>query len=568
MPELTTTAAAGNLNEVIQNPILRGFRPDPAILRHRDDYYIVNSTFEWFPGLEIHHSKDLKHWRLLAHALTRKSQLDLTRTPPSHGVWAPCLTYDGQEDRFYLCYTLVHSLTGNLFDLDNYLVTAPRIEGPWSDPVYLNSSGFDPSFLHDADGRQWVVSMVWDFREGYEHPGYICIEEYSRMEKRLIGERYDIYHSKELGCVEGPHLYQRGGYYYLMTAEGGTGYGHACMLSRSRDIKGPYDPSPYNPLFTSASQKYDGIKHLDYKKPFLYNPDSVLQKCGHGSLVETQTGESYVAHICARPLLPELRCMLGRETALQKVQWTDDGWLKLACGGHLAKLEVPEPHLLEVTFERPPARDDFDRPFLDLEWNALRQPVEESWASVTARAGYLRLRGRESLCSRNNVSLMARRIQSFHFRAETCVEFEPVNFQQMAGLVCLYDDINHYYLRIYRSDSLKSRCLGLMSADNGVRSEHPECRAAIPDKGMVCLRVVVHEREMTFHYSLDGAEWKVIGPVFDASRLSDEYCANGQFTGAFVGITAQDFYLRQSYADFDYFEYFECAANRVAKEDL
>jgi xylan 1,4-beta-xylosidase len=542
---------------MIRNPILRGFRPDPAILRHGDDYFIVNSTFEWFPGLEIHHSKDLKHWRLLTHALTRKSQLDLARTAPSQGIWAPCLTYDERDSRFYLCYTLVHSLTSNFFDLDNFLVTAPSIEGPWSNPIYLNSSGFDPSLLHDADGRQWLVSMVWDFREGYEHPGYICLQEYSRSEQRLIGERYDIYHSKELGCVEGPHLYQRNGYYYLMTAEGGTGYGHACMLSRSSHIQGPYEPSPYNPLFTSTSQKYNGIEHLDYKKAFLYNPDSALQKCGHGSLVETQTGESYVAHICARPLLPELRCVLGRETALQKVKWTSDGWLKLACGGHLAKLEVPEPNLPAFRLEQAPARDDFDKPVLNLEWSSLRQPVEESWASLTARPGYLRLRGRESLCSRNKVSLIARRIQSFHFQAETCVDYEPKNFQQMAGLACLYDDINHYYLRIYRSSSLKSRCLGLMSADNGIRSEHLDCRVAVPETGRLYLRVVVHGREMIFHYSLDGAVWSIIGPMFDASKLSDEYCANGQFTGAFVGITVQDFYLRQSYADFDYCEYLE-----------
>jgi len=260
--------------------------------------------------------------------------------------------------------------------------------------------------------------------------------------------------------------------------------------------------------------------------------------------------------------------MLGRETALQKVEWTDDGWLKLAGGGHLAQLEVPEPNLREVSLEQPPARDDFNKPVLDPEWSSLRQPVDESWASLTARPGYLRLQGRESLCSRNKVSLIARRIQSFHFQAETCVEFEPENFQQMAGLVCLYDDINHYYLRIYHSDSLKSRCLGLMSADNGVRSEHLDCRVAIPERGRVHLRVVVHEKEMTFHYSLNGADWLAIGPVFDASKLSDEYCANGQFTGAFVGITAQDFYLRQSFADFDYFEYLECTTNEAAKHDL
>jgi xylan 1,4-beta-xylosidase len=249
--------------------------------------------------------------------------------------------------------------------------------------------------------------------------------------------------------------------------------------------------------------------------------------------------------------------VLGRETGLQKVEWTDDGWLRLHGGGHLAQLEVPEPNLPEVVFPSVPARDDFDEPKLRLEWSSLRIPVDDSWASLTERPGFLRLRGRESPCSLGKVSLVARPIGSFHFQAETCVEFEPKNFQQMAGLVCLYDNVNHYYLRVYYSDSLKSKCLGLMSADNGNRSEHLDCRVPISGAGRIYLRVIVHEKEMTFHYSFDGAGWTAIGPVFDASKLSDEYCMSGNFTGAFVGITAQDFDLRKSFADFDYFEYSE-----------
>lgn len=542
-------------NLPIRNPILRGFHPDPAILHVGDDYYIVTSTFEWWPGLAIYHSRDLRHWRLLTHALNRPGQLDLVRMGSSLGIWAPCLSYNPREEMFYLAYTLIHNQAGGYFDIDNFVVTAPAIDGSWSDPIYLNSSGFDPSFFHDEDGRQWVVSLIWDFREGYEHPGYIVLQEYSAQERRLIGERHDIYHSPALGCVEGPHLYKRNGCYYLMTAEGGTGYGHACMLSRSRDIRGPYEPSPRNPLFTTAVRPFDGIEHLDYRRPFLFNPNSVLQKCGHGSLVETQTGETYVAHICARPILPELRCVTGRETALQKVEWDADGWLGLVGGGQLAREEVPAPALPEHPFPLPLARDDFDQPTLDSAWCTLRRAADESWLSLTERPGHLRLRGQESLCSLHRVSIVARRIDSVHFQAETCVEFSPENFQQMAGLVCLYDNINHYYLRVYRSDSLKSRCLGLVSLDNGERSEHRECRVALPETGRVFLRATMSGRELTFHYSLDGAAWSRVGPVFDGSKLSDEYCANGQFTGAFVGLTAQDFDRKCSYADFDYFDY-------------
>lgn len=542
---------------MIRNPILTGCHPDPSIVRVGDDYYLANSTFEWFPGVEIHHSKDLKHWRRHSYVLTRPSQLNLLKTAPSGGVWAPCLTYNDREQRFYLCFSIVHSLAGGLFDLDNVLVTAPSIDGPWSDPTYLNSSGFDPSFFHDDDGRSWLAWLIWDFREGYEHPGFICLQEYSSAERRLIGERREIFRSKELGCVEAPHVYKRNGVYYLMTAEGGTGYGHCVTFSRSRSIFGPYERSPIDPLITSAAMKYNGIQHLDYRKPFLFNPNSVLQKSGHGCLVETPHGESYIVHLTARPLLPELRCTLGRETAIQKVEWTDDGWLRLVGSDRFAQLEVESPRQPEVPFPRPPARDHFDSLQLGLDWNSLRTPVDESWASLTARPGFLRLHGRESLCSLHRVSLLARRMESFGFRAETCVEFSPQNFQQMAGLVCLYNNLNHYYLRVYHSDSLRSKCLGLMSAENGVRSEHRDYRVVLPQAARVYLRVFVQEKAMNFSYSVDGGAWRPIGPTFNASKLSDEYCANGNFTGAFVGLTAQDFHQRQSFADFDYFDYVE-----------
>ncbi|MEI6494126.1 MAG: glycoside hydrolase 43 family protein, partial [Verrucomicrobiota bacterium] len=217
----------------------------------------------------------------------------------------------------------------------------------------------------------------------------------------------------------------------------------------------------------------------------------------------------------------------------------------------------PAPQLPEFPFKPVPARDDFDGPHLAAGWCSPRRAADESWASLSERPGFLRLRGQESLCSLNRVSLVARRIGSVHFQADTCVEFEPENFQQMAGLVCLYDNINYYYLRVYRSDSLGTKCLGLVSLDNGVRSEHRDCRLPVAGKAAVFLRVIVRGRDMTFYYSLDGTEWLAIGPVFDASKLSDEYCGSGRFTGAFVGITAQDFHLRRSHADFDYFEYSE-----------
>src|ERR1039457_2541956 len=234
----------------VQNPILRGFNPDPSIVRVGDDYYFATSTFEWFPGVQIHHSRDLVHWRLLTRPLNRPSQLNMLGDPDSCGVWAPCLTY--ADGLFWLIYTdvkrygrtTVGGASGaSLRDFHNYLVTCPTIDGEWSDPVYVNSSGFDPSLFHDDDGRKYFLNMLWDHRPGKNHFAGIVLQEYSVKERKLIGERQMIFKGTPLGLTEGPHLYKRNGWYYLLTAEGGTGWGHAVTLARSRKITGPYDRS-------------------------------------------------------------------------------------------------------------------------------------------------------------------------------------------------------------------------------------------------------------------------------------------------------------------------------------
>ena len=205
----------------IHNPILRGFNPDPSIVRVGDDYYIATSTFEWFPGVQIHHSRDLVHWRLITRPLRRPSQLNMLGDPDSCGVWAPCLTYD--DGLFHLIYTdvkrygrpTVGGASGaSLRDFHNYLVTSPTIDGEWSDPVYLNSSGFDPSLFHDEDGRKYLVNMLWDYRPGQNRFAGIVLQEYSPNARRLVGERKMIFKGTSLGLTEAPHLYKRNGYYY------------------------------------------------------------------------------------------------------------------------------------------------------------------------------------------------------------------------------------------------------------------------------------------------------------------------------------------------------------------
>lgn len=199
---------------MIQNPVFRGFNPDPCICRRGDDYYVAVSSFEWFPGLPVYHSRDLKHWQLLTHVLTDDNNPDLKKLPSAKGIWAPSLTWCEEEKLFYVIYGVMNSMNSRYFDVDNYLITAEEITGPWSAPVYLHSAGFDASILHDHDGRKWIVSLEWETREGYEKPGAICLVEYSPQTHSVIGYPQRIWHGgTDRGCIEAPHLTRRGDYY-------------------------------------------------------------------------------------------------------------------------------------------------------------------------------------------------------------------------------------------------------------------------------------------------------------------------------------------------------------------
>jgi xylan 1,4-beta-xylosidase len=224
--------------ELIQNPILTGFNPDPSICRVGEDYYIATSTFEWFPGVQIHHSRDLAHWRLLGRALDRRSQLDMRGCQNSGGIWAPCLTH--ADGKFWLVYTNVHHhAAGVVMDTPNYLVTADRIEGPWSEPVYLNAIGFDPSLFHDPSGKKYVVQMQMGEAGTTTRFDGIMLQEFDAEKMALVGQPVKIWPGSAIGITEGPHLYFRDGWYYLLTAEGGTAMRHAISICRSRNLHGP-----------------------------------------------------------------------------------------------------------------------------------------------------------------------------------------------------------------------------------------------------------------------------------------------------------------------------------------
>lgn len=510
---------------MIQNPILKGFCPDPSIIRVGQDYYIATSTFEWWPGVRLFHSKDLQHWEQIPSPLRRESQLNLVGDPPSGGVWAPCLSYDGK--RFFLIYTDVKTKKGRFYNTHNYLVHTDDIYGDWSDPVYLNSIGFDPSLFHDTDGKKYLINMINGFKG-------VLVQELD-SEYHLTGPRRKIYAGSGLGCTEGPHMYHIGDWYYLIVAEGGTGYHHCVTMARSKSVWGPFETAPENPILTSDKENMDS-----------------LQKCGHADIVETQNGEWYMVHLCSRPLSGERWCTLGRETAIQKMSWDQEGWLRLKAGGSFAGRETEEPAGIEENYlqeEENGFFDDFDEPRLHLRYNSPRIDYN-TFADCTAKKGCVRLTGRESLNSLHRVSLLGVRQQKISCSAETQMDFVPEFPEQMAGLVYMYDAMNFYILGKTVTETGQT-VLTLIKSDAGVISDEME-PVPIPRAEEIKLRAEVAADGMSviFRYSLNGTDWQQAGGEQTTRILTDEHCKG--FTGAYFGIYCHDMTGLAKTADFSY----------------
>ncbi|MGI2031365.1 glycoside hydrolase family 43 protein [Rhizobium panacihumi] len=531
---------------MIRNPILPGFNPDPSICRVGEDYYIATSTFEWFPGVQIHHSRDLANWTLVRRPLERASQLDMRGNPDSCGVWAPCLSY--ADGLFWLVFTDVKRLDGNFKDAHNYIVTAPTIEGEWSDPVYVNSSGFDPSLFHDDDGRKWFLNMQWNHRtESYggapKSPAFdgILLQEWD-PKTGLKGQIRNIFAGSSLGLVEGPHLFRRNGWYYLTVAEGGTGYNHAVTMARSRTIDGPYELHPQTHVITAKD-----------------HPEAPLQRAGHGQYVETPDGQVYHTHLCGRPMPPNSRSPLGRETALQKCVWKDD-WLYLAQGGVVPDVDVPSPAAAEAKEKAARIETVFDGPSLPHEFQWLRSPAKDRLFSLSEKESVLRLFGRESIGSWFEQALVARRQEHHRFRAETTVEFSLDTYQQAAGLTHYYNRHKFHAVVVTLHEKL-GRVVTIFSCPG----DFPNARMVFPVEGGVSvpegpidLALEVTDNDLQFFWRPGGAnDWQALGPQLDASVISDEggRGEHGSFTGAFVGMFAFDTSGRGNHADFGRFVY-------------
>lgn len=514
-----------------QNPILPGFHPDPSICRVDEDYYLITSTFEYYPGLPIYHSRDLVHWRQIGHILDRPEQLSLDGLPPSGGLYAPTIRH--HEGTFYVINTLVDR-ENRLSQAGNFIVTATDPAGPWSNPYWLEDApGIDPSLLFDDDGRVWYVGNRHAF-EGH-YPGHceIWLQELDLDKMQLVGEKHVLWDGALKGAIyaEGPHLYKIGDLYYLMIAEGGTGHDHAVTIARSASITGPYEPNPRNPILTH--------RHLGQDYPIVGT--------GHADLVETQYGEWWMVALAMRPY-DGYFYNLGRETFLTPVRWEED-WPIVSPGTGKIEFEYPVPNLPEHRWPAEPACDHFEAAALAPSWNFLRTPRTDFWG-LDERPGHLRLRLRpERLSEWANPSFVGRRQQHVNFTVRTAMDFAPGQ-KESAGLVLLQNSDYHLRFVCVRAED-GSRKLRLIKRLQGVETVLAEQSIG---EGRLYLKVEAYGQDYNFYATTVPEIWIRVAEHVDGRLLSTPVA--GGFVGAYVGLYASsNGEASTNVADFDWFEY-------------
>ncbi|MEU6742254.1 glycoside hydrolase family 43 protein [Streptosporangium sandarakinum] len=504
------------------NPVLPGFHPDPSVCRVGDDHYLVTSSFEWFPGVPVFHSRDLVHWRPLGHVLDRPSQLPLDGIKPSGGIYAPTIRH--HEGVFYVITTLVDGPPEA--GLENFVVTATDPAGPWSEPYPLDLPGaFDPSLFFDDDGTAWVTATRPTDDHGHTE---IFLRRLDLGAMALTGEETVLWDGalKDAVWAEAPHLYKVDGRYHLMIAEGGTAHDHAVTVARSDDVAGPYRGNPRNPILTH--------RHLGLGHPIVGT--------GHGDLVRTAAGEWWMVLLAMRPY-GGYHYNLGRETFLTRVRW-EDGW-------PLAEQVEPAaaaPDLPEHRWPAEPACDDFDAERLAPCWNHLRTPREPYW-SLTERPGHLRLwPGPRTLAERAAPSLVARRQCHRDFAAHAALDFTPAG-DGCAGLVLVQND--DFHIRYV----LSARGLEVVRRHAGA----DEVLAAAPvPGGRLFLGVEARGQEYRMRYATTPGRWLPLGGAVDGRVLSTTVA--GGFTGAYIGMYAAGGpEAGRNPADFDWFEYLPLA---------
>jgi len=514
------------LKASFHNPILPGCYPDPSICRVGDDFYLVTSTFEYFPGLPIFHSRDLVHWRQIGHVLDRVSQLVLDDIHPSGGLYAPTIRH--HNGTFYVINTLVGGKTKQ----GNFIVTATQPQGPWSEPYWLDADGIDPSLLFDDDGKCWYVGTRLNEEGHYTGHTEIFLHELDIEKMKLVGNDTVLWDGALKGVVwaEAPHIYNINGWYYLMIAEGGTAHHHAVTIVRSKHVAGPYEPYRGNPILTH--------RHLGLDYPIVGT--------GHADLVETQNGEWWAVLLAMRPY-GGYYYNLGRETFLVPVRWEDEFPI-FSPGSGRVEFEYPAPNLPEHIWDPLPTREDFDNPKLAYHWNFLRTP-REAFYSLSQRPGFLRLKLRpQHLCEQSNPSFVGRRQQHIHFSAQTEFEFLPGALNECAGLALTQSPDFHYRFVVTLQDE---PVLQLIKRAAGVEEILARASISVP---RIRLKVEAREQAYSFYFADEAGNWQTLFENADGRILSTPVA--GGFLGAYLGMYASsNGQASSNQADFDWFEY-------------
>lgn len=508
-------------DDAFYNPILPGWYSDPSICRVGGDYFLITSTFSYYPGVPIFHSTDLINWRQIGHVLDRPSQLLLNgQSINNGGIYAPAIAYNPHNQTYYMITTNV--------GVGNFFVKTKDPFGSWSDPVLLPEvNGIDPSLFFDDDGRAYIVHN--DEAEGtpdYDGHRTIRIHEFDVDKEQTIGASKvivdkGVHPAEKPIWIEGPHLYKINGKYYLIAAEGGTGDRHSEVIFRSDSVMGTYVPAKQNPILTQ--------RNLSSTRP---NPVTCT---GHADLVQTPQGDWWAVFLGCRPYKGEFE-NLGRETFLMPVSWSDDGWPVITSEKQVVPLVQTIPGAKRgatVTFGNFTRTDDFSASKLGLEWLTLRGPATELY-SLTDYPGYLALSCADVSATEQAVpAYIGRRIQHSEFSCETTITFSPTDTTETAGLLLFKNETHHYYLCIARTATGKAVQLR-KTTDKGtsVVASKPITKSLNTLK----LKVVSTGLRFNFYYSAGKDRWTEVITGIDAGYLSTRYA--GGFTGTTVGVYA------------------------------
>ena len=501
-----------------RNPVLPGFYPDPSVCRVGDDYYMVNSSFCYFPGVPVHHSRDLIHWEQIGHCITRPAQTRLQNIGVWNGIYAPTIRH--HDGTFFM-------VTTNVSDRGNFYVTAKDPAGEWSDPIWVREGGIDPDLFFDDDGKTYLLTA--------QGAGEIHLAEIDLKTGRLLSPSEIIWRGTGGRCAEGPHMYKKDGWYYLMIAEGGTEYGHSETIARSRNLRGPFEGCPSNPILSHALAR-------GYQNP--------IQGTGHADLIQAHDGSWWLVCLAFRPL-NGFHHVLGRETFLAPVKWDENGW-PVVNGNGAISLEMNVPTLPQVPVAGKPARTEFDAPELGPEWNFIGRPRTEFY-SLSEREGRLRLHASSIPISSNDSPVwIGRRQQHIDFAAGTRLDASALKDGDEAGLSVYMSNDYHCDLAVRKRDGKHFLILNYKLS----RLEHKA--AEIPlDSPEVSLRISGNKDAYSFLWDKGGDRmtYELLGEI-DTGFLSSETA--GGFTGVYLALYAQsnsDGGAAGGHADFDWFEY-------------